>query len=155
MMPEDIYGPTAVGDLFNPGPQSLTGTFDPVFVAREASYGGWNVTPQPSAGIAWTPRSDGIFIERMLGGDKSVLRGSYSFRRFTMPQQFMWDYGSSFGRAFYQEFMQVPVSPPHPGGSCRAASRSARPAGCRNHAPPHPLRRVSSTARRSTTESST
>ena len=115
MTPQDVYGPTGVGDLFNPGPQSLTGTFDPVFVAREAAYGSWNVTPQPSAGIAWTPRSDGTFIERMLGGDKSVLRGSYSFRRFTMPQQFVWDFGSSFGRAFYQEFSASPGVTAAPG----------------------------------------
>ncbi len=104
LTPQDVFGPTGVGDLFNPGPQSLTGTLDPVYVAREASYGHWNVTPQPSVGVAWTPRSGGSFVERMLGGDKSVLRASYSFRRFTMPQQFVWDYGSSFANSFYQNF---------------------------------------------------
>ncbi len=104
MRPQDVYGPTGVGLLFHPGAQSLTGTFDPVYVTREASHGSWNVTPQPSAGVAWTPRSDGSFIERMLGGDKSVLRGSYSFRRFTMPQQFIWDYGSCVWHSVLPEF---------------------------------------------------
>ena len=58
--------------------------------------------------MAWTPRSDASFLERMLGGDKSVLRASYSFRRFTMPQQFVWDFGSSFANSFYQNFSASP-----------------------------------------------
>lgn len=108
LTPQDVFGPTAVGALFKPGAQSLTGTFDPVYTAREASYGHWNVTPQPSFGVAWTPRSGASFLERMLGGDKSVLRASYSFRRFTMPQQFVWDFGSSFANSFYQNFSASP-----------------------------------------------
>jgi hypothetical protein len=108
LTPQDVFGPTGVGNLFNPGPQSLTGTLDPVYVAREASYGHWNVTPQPSIGLAWTPRSGASFLEKMLGGDKSVLRASYSFRRFTMPQQFVWDFGSSFANSFYQNFSASP-----------------------------------------------
>ena len=79
-----------------------------MYVTREAAHGSWNVTPQPAVGLAWTPRSDGSFVERMLGGDKSVLRGGYSFRRFTMPQQFIWDFGSSFGIAFFQNFSSTP-----------------------------------------------
>ena len=110
MRPQDVYGPTGVGMLFQPGAQSLTGTLDPVYVTREAAHGSWNVTPQPAVGVAWTPRSDGSFIERMLGGDKSVLRGGYSFRRFTMPQQFIWDFGSSFGTAFFQNFSSSPAT---------------------------------------------
>ncbi len=108
LTPQDLYGPTGVGNLFNPGAASLTGTYDPVYTAREAAYGHWNVTPQPAVGIAWTPRSNGSFFERMLGGDKSVLRASYSFRRFTMPQQFVWDMGSSYGIGFYQNFSSSP-----------------------------------------------
>jgi hypothetical protein len=108
LTPQDVFGPTAVGQLFQPGAQSLTGTFDPVYTARAASYGHWNVTPQPSIGVAWTPRSDASVLERMLGGDKSVLRASYSFRRFTMPQQFVWDFGSSFANSFYQNFSASP-----------------------------------------------
>jgi hypothetical protein len=108
LTPQDVFGPTGVGELFKPGAQSLTGTLDPVYTAREASYGHWNVTPQPSFGIAWTPRSDASFLEKMLGGDKSVIRASYSFRRFTMPQQFVWDFGSSFANSFYQNFSASP-----------------------------------------------
>jgi Carboxypeptidase regulatory-like domain len=115
LTPQDVFGPTGVGDLFNPGAQSLTGTFDPVYVARATSYGHWNVTPQPSVGIAWTPRSGGSFVEKMLGGDKSVLRAGYSFRRFTMPQQFVWDFGSSFANSFYQNFSASPSLSGDPG----------------------------------------
>lgn len=115
LTPQDLYGPTGVGNLFNPGPASLTGTYDPVYTAREAPYGNWNVTPQPAVGIAWTPRSNGNFIERLFGGDKSVVRASYSFRRFTMPQQFVWDMGSSYGLAFYQNFAASPSTSGDPG----------------------------------------
>ena len=153
MRPQDVYGPTTEGQLFQPG--ALGGTFDPVYVTRAAAHEAWNVTPQPQVGLAWTPRNNGSFVERMLGGDKSVLRGGYSFKRFTMPQQFIWDFGSSFGVGFFQPFSAMPVPPPHRGGSSRAAWCSARATGCRNHAPPHPLRRVSPTPRRRTTRSST
>jgi hypothetical protein len=108
LTPQDLFGPTGVGDLFNPGAQSLTGTYDPVYTAREAAYGHWRVTPQPAVGIAWTPRAEGNFFERLLGGDRSVVRAGYSLRRFTMPQQFVWDMGSSFGLAFYQNFAASP-----------------------------------------------
>jgi len=115
LTPQDLYGPTGVGDLFNPGPQSLTGTNDPVYTAREAPYGHWRLTPQPAIGIAWTPRSEGNFFERLLGGDTSVVRAGYSLRRFTMPQQFVWDMGSSFGLAFYQNFRSSPSTSGDPG----------------------------------------
>ncbi len=115
LTPQDVYGPTGVGNLFNPGAASLTGTYDPVYTARETPYGHWNVTPQPAVGIAWTPRSNGSFIDRLFGGDKSVVRASYSFRRFTMPQQFVWDMGSAFGTAFYQNFRAQPGTSGDPG----------------------------------------
>lgn len=136
LTPQDLFGPTGVDDLFNPGPQSLTGTLDPVYTAREAAYGHWNVTPQPAVGIAWTPRSDASFIERVLGGEKSVLRAAYSFRRFTMPQQFVWDMGSSFGTAFYQNFSSAPGLSGDPGrfipGSIALGETGWLPQSCAN-----------------------
>jgi hypothetical protein len=115
LTPQDLFGPTGVDDLFNPGPQSLTGTLDPVFTAREAAYGHWNFTPQPAVGIAWTPRSEASAVEKWLGGDRSVLRASWSLRRFTMPQQFVWDYASSFANSFYQNFTASPGLSGDPG----------------------------------------
>jgi hypothetical protein len=113
MRPQDVYGPTTEGQLFQPG--ALGGTFDPVYVTREAAHQAWNVTPQPQVGVAWTPRNEGSFVERMLGGDKSVLRGGYSFKRFTMPQQFIWDFGSSFGVGFFQPFSATAGTAAAPG----------------------------------------
>ena len=134
MTPQDLYGPTAVGQLFQPGAQSLTGTFDPLYTAREAAYGHWRVTPQPALGIAWTPRSEGSFMERLLGGDKSVVRAGYSLRRFTMPQQFVWDMGSSFGIGFYQNFGSRPSTSGVPGtfmpGSIALGSAGYLPQSC-------------------------
>lgn len=137
LSPQDLFGPTGVGNLFNPGPQSLTGTMDPVYTAREAAYGHWNVTPQPAVGIAWTPRSDGNFVERWLGGDKSVVRAGYSFRRFTMPQQFVWDEGSAYGTAFYQNFAADPSTSGDPGtfmpGSIALGQSGWLPQSCASH----------------------
>jgi len=140
MRPEDVYGPTAVGQLFQPGAQSLSGTFDPVYVTREAAHQAWNVTPQPAAGLAWTPRSNGSFVERLLGGDKSVLRGGYSFRRFTMPQQFIWDYGSAFATAFFQNFSASPGTTAAPGrffpGSVALGQAGYLPKSCATSSAP-------------------
>src|SRR5262249_45966015 len=69
----------------------------------------------PQVGLAWTPRNDASFVERILGGDKSVLRGGYSFKRFTMPQQFIWDFGSSFGVGFFQPFSATAGTAAAPG----------------------------------------
>jgi hypothetical protein len=140
LTPEDLFGPTGVGDLFNPGPQSLTGTMDPVYTARAAAYGHWNFTPQPAAGIAWTPRADGNFFERFLGGDRSVVRAAYTFRRFTMPQQFVWDMGSSFGLAFYQNFGSSPSTSGDVGtfqpGSVALGDPGYLPDSCANNSHP-------------------
>lgn len=104
--PESIFGPSGVGNVFKPG--TLSGTMNPVWAAAETAYNGWNVTPQPAIGIAWSPRSNGSFLERMLGGDGTVVRAGYALRRFTEPQQFVWDVGSSYANAFYQSFSSIP-----------------------------------------------
>lgn len=113
MTPADLFGPSGVWNVFNPG--SLKGTNDPVFTARETAYNGWNKTPQPAIGLAWTPRASGNILEKLLGGDKTVVRAGYSLRRFTEPQQFVWDVGSSYGLAFYQNFWAQPSTSGDPG----------------------------------------
>jgi hypothetical protein len=113
MTPADIWGPSGVGNLFQPN--NLPGTMNPVFTARESAYNAWHVTPQPAFGLAWTPRSSGNLFEKLLGGDKSVVRAGYSFRRFTEPQQFVWDVGSSYATAFYQNFYAYPSTSGDPG----------------------------------------
>lgn len=102
MTPTDLFGPSGVWNLFNPG--VLRGAMDPLLTVQESAYGSWHMTPQPAIGIAWTPRSDGNFLEKLLGGDKTVVRAGYSLRRFTEPQQFVWDMGSAYAAGFYQPF---------------------------------------------------
>lgn len=117
LSPQDLFGPTAVGDLFNPGSSSLSGTNDPIWSTRETPYKAWRVTPQPTLGVAWTPRSSGNFIEKVLGGEQTVVRAGYSLRRFTEPQQFVWDIGSSYGIGFYQSFWANPTTSPGAAGT--------------------------------------
>lgn len=108
MTPQDVFGPTGVGQLFQPGGSSLSGTNDPVFTARQTPYGSWNVTPQPAIGIAWQPNSETSFLGKLLGVNKTVVRAGFALRRFQEPQQFVWDMGSAYGIAFYQNFDMYP-----------------------------------------------
>lgn len=97
-----VYGPTAVGDLFQPG--KLNGNQNPMLVARSQAYAPWHVTPQPAVGFAWNPKfSDGA-LAKVFGGDKTVIRGGYSLRRFTEPYQYYWNNVSDQGSFFYQNF---------------------------------------------------
>lgn len=100
--PTSVYGPTAIGDLFHPG--SLTGNPNPMLVARARAYAPWHVTPQPALGFAWNPKaSDGV-LGKLAGGDKTVIRGGFSLRRFTEPYQYYWNNVSDQGSFFYQNF---------------------------------------------------
>ncbi|HVC47095.1 MAG TPA: TonB-dependent receptor [Terracidiphilus sp.] len=97
-----IYGPTAVGDLFNPG--SLKGNLNPTISVHAQPYQPWKVTPQPAFGFAWNPRpSDGVW-KTLLGGGNTVIRGGYALRRFTEPYQYFWDFGTDYGQFYYQQF---------------------------------------------------
>jgi len=96
--PSAIYGPSGMGNLFNPG--SLNGDMNPQIVARSHAYDPWNVSPQPALGFAWNPHiASGIF-----GDDKTVIRGGFALRHFTEPYQYFWDNASDYGAFFYQNF---------------------------------------------------
>jgi hypothetical protein len=101
-----IYGPTAVGDLFDPG--SLKGLANPAISVHTQPYAPFRVTPQPAFGFAWNPHvTDGAF-RSILGGDKTVIRGGYALRRFSQPYQYFWDYATDFGQFYYQQFNLIP-----------------------------------------------
>jgi hypothetical protein len=104
--PSSIYGPTAVGDLFNPG--SLKGNLNPTIVARTQAYAPWHVTPQPSVGFAWNPKLTEGVLSKLTGGGNTVIRGGFSLRRFTEPYQYYWNNVSSQGAFFYQNFALNP-----------------------------------------------
>jgi len=103
--PQDIYGPSGVGMLFRPG--VLNGDFNPNITARAHAYNGWNVTPQPQAGLAWRPAfKDGILGKTL--GDKTVIRTGFSFRKYTEPQQYFWNQATNYGSAYFQQFFLNP-----------------------------------------------
>jgi hypothetical protein len=101
--PADIYGPSGVGNLFQPG--KLTGTANPVLSTNPQPYQPWRLTPQPAFGFAWNPKvsSDG-FLKSLVGGDQTVIRGGFALRRFTEPGQYFWNNAADYGSFYFQQF---------------------------------------------------
>ena len=76
----DIYGPSGIGNIFEPG--TLTGDMNPAYVATSHQYAPWNVTPQPTIGLAWNPNySEGI-LSKLFGGSSTVIRAGFDIKRF-------------------------------------------------------------------------
>jgi hypothetical protein len=97
-----IWGPSGVNNLFNPG--SLNGDMNPQITQIPQAYNNWNVAPQPAIGIAWNPKFDNGFLSKLAGGDKTVIRAGYSLRKFTEPQQYVWNQASDYASFYYQSF---------------------------------------------------
>jgi hypothetical protein len=97
-----IWGPSGVNNLFNPG--SLNGDLNPQITQLSQAYNNWNVATQPAIGIAWNPKSDEGWLGKLLGGDKTVIRAGYSLRKFTEPQQYVWNQASDYASFYYQSF---------------------------------------------------
>jgi hypothetical protein len=91
-----MWGPSGNGNLFNPG--SLKGTNNPMLTQSSAPAKRQSV-PQPAFGIAWNPGGTG----------KTVLRGGFSLRMFTEPQQYFWNEASDFGAFYFQGFSFNPL----------------------------------------------
>ncbi len=108
-----MYGPSGVGNLFKPG--TLTGDLNPAYVASSHQYAPWNVSPQPTIGVAWNPsRSEGI-PGKLLGGSNTVIRAGFDIKRFTEPYQYFWNNASNHGLAFFQNFSYNAVNGGAPG----------------------------------------
>ena len=99
----DMYGPSGVGNLFQPGNHPF-GNFNPQYISRSHQYNPWNVSPQPTLGLAWNPNYSGGFLGKLLGGNSTVVRASYQLRRFTEPEQYIWNDMSNHGFGYYQNF---------------------------------------------------
>lgn len=97
-----IYGPSGIGNLFNPG--SLQGDMNPAITEQPQPYKPWKVTPQPAFGFAWNPKATTGLWKSLLGGDRTVVRGGYALRRFTEPYQYFWDFATDYGSFYYQYF---------------------------------------------------
>jgi len=104
----DIYGPSGVGNIFKPG--TLTGDQNPAYVATSHQYAPWNVTPQPTIGLAWNPTySEGV-LSKLFGGSNTVIRAGFDIKRFTEPYQYFWNNASNHGMAFFQYFSLEPAN---------------------------------------------
>lgn len=103
-----MYGPSGIGNVFKPG--TLTGVANPTYDANSHQYAPWNVSPQPTVGLAWNPAySDGV-LGRLFGGSNTVIRAGFDIKRFTEPYQYFWNNASNHGLAFFQNFSLVPAS---------------------------------------------
>jgi hypothetical protein len=104
----EIFGPSGSGNAFKPG--TLTGDLNPAYVASSHQYNGWNVTPQPTIGLAWNPTGSEGFLGRLLGGNNTVIRAGFDIKRFTEPYQYFWNSASNHGMAFFQSFSLQPAA---------------------------------------------
>jgi Carboxypeptidase regulatory-like domain len=110
---ESLYGPSGVGNLFNPG--SLQGTNNPVYQANGRPYNGWYKTPQPTIGIAWSPQyTDGI-LGKLTGSGATVIRAGFSIKNSVEPYQYFWDYATDQGSFYYNNFTYNPSPTPGTG----------------------------------------
>ena len=106
----DLWGPTGVGDLFQPG--TLNGVANPVESPGAQSYNPTYVHPEPSIGFAWNPHqpADSV-LGKLFGDGKSVIRVSYTFKNFTEGAQNFWNFGSNNGANFNTYYYANPVAP--------------------------------------------
>ena len=100
--PGDIYGPSGLGNLFQPG--KLPGNMNPVLATNPQPYQPWRLTPQPAFGFAWNPKVTEGAWKSVLGGDGTVIRGGFALRRFTEPGQYFWNNAADYGSFYFQNF---------------------------------------------------
>ena len=108
-----IYGPSGIGNLFKPG--TLTGDMNPAYTANSHQYNSWNVSPQPTIGLAWNPTYSEGFLGKLAGGSSSVVRAGFDVKRFTEPYQYFWNNASNHGMAFFQHYSFAATGTPGPG----------------------------------------
>jgi hypothetical protein len=111
----DMWGPTPVGALFQPG--NLGGVQNPVEGPAAEAYAPSYVHPEPNVGVAWNPTGQGnSWFDRLTGRGKTVYRASYTLKNYTEGAQNFWNFGSNFGANFNTYFTAFPVAP-SPDGS--------------------------------------
>ena len=100
--PGDIYGPSGLGNLFQPG--KLPGNMNPVLATNARPYSAWTLTPQPAFGFSWAPKVTEGPLKGLFGGDGTVIRGGFALRRFTEPGQYFWNNAADYGSFYFQNF---------------------------------------------------
>jgi len=103
-----MYGPSGVGNVFKPG--VLTGDQNPAYVGSSHQYAPWNVSPQPTIGLAWNPTYSEGTLGKLFGGSNTVIRAGFDIKRFTEPYQYFWNNASNHGLAFFQFFSLEPAN---------------------------------------------
>jgi hypothetical protein len=106
----DLWGPTPVGAIFQPG--NLAGVQNPVQGPHAEAYAPTYVHPEPTVGFAWNPREpSNSVLGRLFGQGKSVIRGSFTFKNYTEGAQNFWSIGSNGGENFNTYYYADPVAP--------------------------------------------
>jgi len=106
----DLWGPTKVGALFQPG--TLGGVANPVERPGAESYSPTYVHPEPNLGFAWNPQGDpGSLLARVFGNGATVIRGSFTFKNYTEGAQNFWNFGSNNGANFNTYYYANAVAP--------------------------------------------
>ncbi len=106
----DMWGPTPVGALFQPG--NLGGVQNPVEKPGSTAYAPTYFHPEPNVGFAWNPRGKSSnWFYRLMGNGKTVIRAGYSLTNYTEGAQNFWNFGSNFGANFNTYFTAFPVAP--------------------------------------------
>ena len=108
-----IWGPSGVGNLFKPG--TLTGNMNPTIDEIPNPYNSWYVTPQPSLGIAWSPKFGDGFLKKIFGEGNTVIRTSFSYRNYTVPYQYFWNNATDYGSFYYQFYTATARNSTAPG----------------------------------------
>jgi len=108
--PSAIFGPSGVGNLFKPG--TLTGDMNPAYVASSHQYNAWNVSPQPTIGLAWNPNYSSGLLGSLFSNGSTVIRAGFDVKRFTEPYQFFWNNASNHGLAFFQSYSDTATGTP-------------------------------------------
>jgi len=97
--PADLWGPTPVGAIFQPG--KLGGVANPMFHSHVHAYNTQWINLQPAAALAWSPKFEG-FLGRILPEGKTVVRTGWSKRMYQEGAQNFWAYASNQGSFFFQ-----------------------------------------------------
>lgn len=101
----DIWGPSGLYNTFKPGVLTGNVTEGGIIAPQSHQYKPWNVSPQPTIGIAWNPSYSSGLLNKLMGGSgQTVIRAGFGLRRFTEPYQYFWDTAADYAYGYLQQF---------------------------------------------------
>ena len=135
-----IWGPSGVGNLFKPG--TLTGNMNPTIDEIANPYNSWYVTPQPSLGIAWSPKFGDSFLKKIFGEGNTVIRTSFSYRNYTVPYQYFWNNATDYGSFYYQFYTATARNSTAPGSFAPGSLSLGQPFPSFSYDPPSYMKSI-------------